>query len=77
MNRHFVEKNTLHGRPKREGLDYIRSLAQETMDFQSSKNFKKPAVGKYIILGRISSPWATVPDYTNYQSLAALGGSAD
>jgi hypothetical protein len=77
MNRNFIEKDTLHGRPKRMGLDYIKSLAQETMDFQSSKNFKKPAVGKYIILGKINSPWATVPDYTHYQAMAALAGSAD
>jgi hypothetical protein len=72
-----INKDNFNGRPKREGLDYIRSVSKETMNFQSSKGFKKPAVGPYIVLGQIASPWLTVPDYTNYQALSALAGSAD
>jgi hypothetical protein len=74
MYKHHVQKDQLNGRPRREGLSYIRSLTQQQFDFQSSAGFRKPAVGRQIVLGRLSSPWATVQDYSHYQSLASLAG---
>jgi hypothetical protein len=77
MNKHFIHRDTAHMRPKREGLDYIRRVSQEQFDFQSSKGYRKPAVGVHIVRGQIASPWATVPGYTTFQALSALAGSAD
>lgn len=81
MNHHTLYKHHVNrdnfGRPKREGLAYIRNLAQQKFDFQSSKGFKSQGTSLNLVLGQIASPWATVPDYSNYQSMSALGGSAD
>jgi hypothetical protein len=74
MYKHHVQRDQMTGRPKRAGLSYIRSLAQQQFNFQSSAGFRHPAVGKHIVLGRISSPWATVQDYSHYQGLASLAG---
>ena len=76
LHKHHVNRDTF-GRPKREGLPYIRSLAQQKFDFQSSKGFKLQGNEAQLVLGQIASPWATVPDYSNYQAMSSLGGSAD
>jgi hypothetical protein len=74
MYKHHVQRDQMTGRPKRSGISYIRSLSQEQFNFQSSAGFRKPAVGKHIVLGQLSSPWATVQDYSHYQGLASLAG---
>jgi len=74
MYKHHVHRDTAMGRPKRSGLAYIQSAPQHQFNFQSSAGFRKPSIGKQIVLGRIASPWATVQDYSHYQSLASLAG---
>ena len=74
MYKHHVQRDQMTGRPKRAGLSYLRSLSQQQFNFQSSAGFRHPAVGKQIVLGQISSPWATVQDYSHYQGLASLAG---
>lgn len=63
---------------KRSGLDYIRSLSNERWNTNVSRRYSNIETGGGVQVnkGQIASPWATVPDYSSYQSLAALAGSS-
>jgi hypothetical protein len=73
MTKHHPWKTKDH-----RGLDYIRTLSNTRWNTNVSKEFSLGdsggGGGVQINKGQIASPWATVPDYTKYQAMAALAG---
>jgi hypothetical protein len=71
-HKHAMEKDSSFGRPKREGLEYIRSMAREKLDFQGTHSFKKPMHGYNIVAGAINSPWVTNVNTQRFQHIASM-----
>jgi len=73
MTKHQPWKNKHH-----DNLDYIRTLSNTRWHTQVSREYStnETGGGAQINKGQIASPWATVPDYSKYQSLASLAGSS-
>lgn len=71
-HKHMTARDSIFGRPKREGLEYVRTLAREAFDFQGSDSFKKPTQGYNIVTGSIKSPWSINKDTQQFQHIASM-----
>lgn len=71
-HKHRTGRDSIFGRPKREGLEYVRSMAREAFDFQGSDSFKKPKQGLNIVAGAMNSPWVTNIDTQRFQHIASM-----